>query len=355
MKAKRTFGLVIIVASLAAFAMSVSAVAVYAQTVTANTPIVNLEVPIGSTVQVSGLAEYIQIFYRFTVAAVAIIAATMIMYAGISWLTAAGSSQKIGEAKERITAAISGLVLAMLSYAILNTINPQLVSLQTPTIVVPQVAASIAQALGTSSAAGRSSSADYCPSGSDWVDIYTTMNASSPSAAAIYQANHASTNQGLLEPDVVPKLTAAILAADALGMTVYVNGDSRSFSTQQYLYDCYTNSLATGTCGCSSCNLAARPDCNSSPHLLGRAIDMAWYPKTTFTNGVNWYDLRGYAKTACNNGGCVSGSTSTYMADSQKRLQTMMQSLGFTRICKEWWHFEYLGPSTQLCQPGQYQ
>lgn len=341
---------------LAALVLSSTGVVVYAQTVTANTPIVNLEVPIGETVQVSGLAEYIQIFYRFTVAAVAIIAATMIMYAGISWLTAAGSSQKIGEAKERITAAISGLVLAMLSYAILNTINPSLISLTSPTIPVPQVATSIAQALsGTSSAVSSTTSGNYCSAASDWVSIYDTMNASSPTAAAIYNSNHASTNQGLLEADVVPKLTSAILAADALGMTIYVNGDSRSFSTQQYLYDCYTNYLASGTCGCSSCNLAARPDCSSSPHLLGRALDVAWYPKTTFSNGVNWYDLRGYAKQACNDGGCVSGTTSTYMADSQERLQTMMQTLSFSRICKEWWHFEYLGTSTQLCAPGQYQ
>ena len=341
--------------SLAVLVVGVSGVAVYAQTVTANTPIVNLEVPIGETVQVSGIAQYIQIFYRFTVAAVAIIAATMIMYAGISWLTAAGSSQKIGEAKERITAAISGLILAVLSYAILNTINPQLVSLQSPTIAVPEVVTSITKALSGSSAAQDTTSGDYCPSASDWVDISSTLATISTQAAAVYDApNHASSNQGLLEPDVVPKLSSAILAADAIGMTLYVNGDSRSFSTQQYLYECYTDSLATGSCACSSCNLAARPDCNSSPHLLGRALDLSWYPKTTFSSSTNWHSLLGYAKTACNDGDCVSGSTSTYMADSQERLQTMMQSLGFTRICKEWWHFEYLGPSTQVCEPGQY-
>jgi len=354
MKVKRKFGIVVLVASFATLLVSVSAVSVYAQTVTANIPIVNLEVPIGETAQVSGLAQYIQIFYRFTVAATAIIAASMIMFAGVSWLTAAGSSQKIGEAKERITAAISGLVLAMLSYAILNTINPQLISLQTPSIVVPEVTSSLTNPFSTS-AVSSAASGNYCPSGSDWVNIYTTLGQTSSQAASIYQTNHASTNQGLLEADVVPKLATAILAADQLGMTLYVNGDSRSFSTQQYLYDCYTNSLASGTCNCSSCNLAARPDCNSSPHLLGRALDLAWYPKSTFSNGVNWYDLRGYAKTACNNGGCVSGTTKTYMAASQARLQTMMQSVGFTRICKEWWHFEYLGPSTQVCQPGQYQ
>lgn len=103
----------------------------------AETPTVTLEVPIGETVQVAGIAEYIQIFYKFAVAAVAIIAAVMIMYAGITWLSAAGNSSKIGEAKERIWAALAGLVIAMLSYAILQTINPALVNPANPQIPVP--------------------------------------------------------------------------------------------------------------------------------------------------------------------------------------------------------------------------
>lgn len=154
MQSKQSLGLILFVGVLAVLVFSISGVAVYAQTVTANTPIVNLEVPIGETVQVSGLAQYVQIFYRFTVVAVAIIAATMIMYAGISWLTAAGGTQKIGEAKERIIAAISGLVLAMLSYAILNTINPGLTSLMTPEIILSETPAYIAPAINRASGEG---------------------------------------------------------------------------------------------------------------------------------------------------------------------------------------------------------
>lgn len=103
----------------------------------AETPTVTLEVPIGETVQVAGIAQYIQIFYRFAVVAVAIIAAVMIMYAGVTWLSAAGSSAKIGEAKERIWAALAGLIIAMLSFAILQTLNPSLVNPANPLIEVP--------------------------------------------------------------------------------------------------------------------------------------------------------------------------------------------------------------------------
>lgn len=148
-----------------------TAVAVYAATtvttdtttttegsvITANIPQVTLEVPIGTTGQVSGIAEYVQIFYRFAVSAVAIIAATMIMYAGISWLTAAGNSQRIGEAKERIIAAISGLIIAMLSFVILNTINPELTTLQNPTIQVSAVPTSLLDALTSTGSSGSTS------------------------------------------------------------------------------------------------------------------------------------------------------------------------------------------------------
>lgn len=326
-----------------------SAAAVLAQdTVTANVPTVELEVPIGTTVQVQGLAQYVQVFYRFAVSGVSILAAVMIMYAGISWLTAAGNTARIGEAKERITAAIVGIILTMMSYVILSTLNPKLVSLETPELSVTAVPTSISNVWsGTSSSSSSSStSGGVCPAASDWVSIYDTLSASNATAASIYQANHGSTNLGQLEADVVPELEKAILAADAKGMVLFVNGDSRTYATQQYLYNCYI------TCSCNSCNLAAKPDCSSSPHLLGRALDLSWYPKS----GGPYSDLRGYAKQSCNGGGCVSGSAADNMDESQTALQTMMQTspLSFKRICKEWWHFEYLGPSSSVCQPGQY-
>jgi hypothetical protein len=54
----------------------------------------------------------------------------MIVIAGFEWLTAAGDSGKIKHAREKITNALIGLVLALGSYTILNTINPALLSLQ---------------------------------------------------------------------------------------------------------------------------------------------------------------------------------------------------------------------------------
>ena len=50
------------------------------------------------------------------------IAATMIVVGGISIMTAAGSPQKIKKGKEIITAAIIGLLIALFSYFIIDTI-----------------------------------------------------------------------------------------------------------------------------------------------------------------------------------------------------------------------------------------
>ena len=74
------------------------------------------------------IAEYIKGFYIFLISALAILSVVMIAWAGITWLTAGGSADKIATAKSRILAAIGGLVLGLLSFVILSTVNPALVN-----------------------------------------------------------------------------------------------------------------------------------------------------------------------------------------------------------------------------------
>ncbi len=80
------------------------------------------------------IGQYIAALYRYFIGAIAIIATVMIMWGGFLWLTAAGSASQIGIAKSRITGALIGLVLALGSYLILNTINPKLVRFEPLTI-----------------------------------------------------------------------------------------------------------------------------------------------------------------------------------------------------------------------------
>lgn len=92
---------------------------------------ITLEIPLGVT---NGnialdLPDYLSKFYQFVVASIAILAAAKIIIAGFNWVFAAGSQEKIGKAKEDLSGAIWGLMIALLSYTILNIVNPKLVEI----------------------------------------------------------------------------------------------------------------------------------------------------------------------------------------------------------------------------------
>lgn len=100
---------------------------------------VDLQVPIpipggGLEKQVENLGQYISLFYQFFVTSAGILATVMIVFGGYRWITAAGNANKIGEAKETIISAILGLILALTSYILLNTINPAITSLKPLTV-----------------------------------------------------------------------------------------------------------------------------------------------------------------------------------------------------------------------------
>ncbi len=88
---------------------------------------VELEVPLGTVGNVDDLGGYAVEMYQFLVSTVGIVAASMIMLNGLRWAAAAGNSEQIGVAKDGVTNALIGLVLALSSYVILNALNPSFV------------------------------------------------------------------------------------------------------------------------------------------------------------------------------------------------------------------------------------
>lgn len=74
------------------------------------------------------LAEYIKAIYTYAISIVGIVATIMLMFGGFTWLTAGGSGEKVGKARDIIFGALTGLVLALTSYTILNLISPDLVN-----------------------------------------------------------------------------------------------------------------------------------------------------------------------------------------------------------------------------------
>jgi hypothetical protein len=86
------------------------------------------------------LARYLRSFYVYFVWVVGILATVMIMYAGIQWITAAGNSSRIENAKSTMNGALIGLVLALTSVLILRSVNPTLVRFDSLSIfTVPTV------------------------------------------------------------------------------------------------------------------------------------------------------------------------------------------------------------------------
>jgi len=72
------------------------------------------------------IGEYISAIYKYATGIVGILAAVVLMVGGVMWITAAGNQTRVGEAKAWITAALTGLVIAMASFMILYTVNPEL-------------------------------------------------------------------------------------------------------------------------------------------------------------------------------------------------------------------------------------
>lgn len=93
------------------------------------TPLVNLPDQSGP-IDTSGtnLSKYLSGLYAFGVAAAAGLAVIMVILGGIQYITSVAGEGKSG-GKQRITSAILGLLLALGSYIILNTINKDLLKL----------------------------------------------------------------------------------------------------------------------------------------------------------------------------------------------------------------------------------
>ncbi|MBU4308902.1 pilin [Patescibacteria group bacterium] len=90
------------------------------------------QIPFGDTITSddikagAGIAKYTTNVYKYAVSIVGILAAIVLMWGGVRWLTAGGNQEAVGDAKKWIEGALSGLVLVMTSYMILYFVNPDL-------------------------------------------------------------------------------------------------------------------------------------------------------------------------------------------------------------------------------------
>lgn len=92
----------------------------------------NVRIPgtdFGSSVAIDGdsIGKYIKSLYEYGAVFVGAVAMFMLVFAGWQWLMAAGSSDKIGRAKETINGVLVGLILLFGGYLLLSQISTNLV------------------------------------------------------------------------------------------------------------------------------------------------------------------------------------------------------------------------------------
>lgn len=98
---------------------------------------VTLGVVIEDMTTAQDLPTYVNAVYDWVVPAAALVAVVLIMIGGLQYVIARGDPKALGKAKSRITHAVEGIILLLCSYAILNLIDPGLVTLET--LRLPQV------------------------------------------------------------------------------------------------------------------------------------------------------------------------------------------------------------------------
>lgn len=128
---------IILIASFVLFSFFFSSKIIFAKTTTpenggglSNTGSSNtykLLAPLGkfTEVKTDNIGEYFNKFFKIAIGLAGVLAVIMIVVGGVQWM---GSESIFGktEGKKRVTQAILGLLIALGSYALLNTINPDL-------------------------------------------------------------------------------------------------------------------------------------------------------------------------------------------------------------------------------------
>ena len=80
------------------------------------------------------IANTIKTIFEYAIKIIGLIAIITTMVGGFIWLSAAGNSQKISEAKQWISSSLIGLLLILFSHTILRTINYNLVNFKVSVI-----------------------------------------------------------------------------------------------------------------------------------------------------------------------------------------------------------------------------
>jgi len=138
----------ILLLSILSFSLLLACSASFAKDLLVNYP----DIPGIDTPDTSGtpLSIFFNYAYSFAIFIGGALAFILLILAGIKYITSKGSPDKLTDARQQITASIIGLTIILGSYMILNTINPQLVELNFPSISINTPGIDIPSQISTS-------------------------------------------------------------------------------------------------------------------------------------------------------------------------------------------------------------
>ncbi len=265
--------------------------------------------------------------YKYAVVLIGIAAVVEIIVAGITWTLQMSGEESITSAKKKIANGIIGLVIAVGSYTLLYTINPNLVQfkgLRIKFIEKEEYLPELGGELAEEDFAGSTTEKPPWKPGKDTSfrceveGIGKAYGVVPVAATQRYKCPIGVTGSFTVLPELKEKIckVGEILAAQGYGISIAAS--YRSFADQKKIY---CDRKAAGGGG------AAVP--GYSNHGQGRAIDA----HLTDRNGGRVYQDLGKTephKTQCQ----VDEKYMTILAKA-------FIQVGFNRLKSEFWHFEY--------------
>lgn len=259
------------------------------------------------------LAEYILAIYNFGIAMASVIAVVLIVIQGIRIVISAGGEQKKA-AYQTITRVIIGLVIAWSSYAILYTINPDLVKLKYLKI-------------------RNVTTADL-----ELTEDEEEVNGTNPDGFPISISGINLSGAAYVMPNVLDQLKKAAEQLKSEGIELYVADGFRSPAEQ--IAKIQKNCVDPSAAKCTpkdkrpmTCIMTLDTP-NKCPHTTGRAVDV-WGRIGGAQCIMQAACTKDPATDPCRNNPC------------QAKVIDIMRKNGFCNIPKEAWHFELKGPDGQ--------
>jgi len=250
---------------------------------------------------------YVSAIYVYLIGISILIAIIMIMIGGLQYAFAGGHGD-VGKAKERIKNAVIGLVLLLSTYSILYLVNPQLVSLETPTLTNIKFEAIDGEESEDDSVTGT---------------VATSLSTASGS-------NITGGGVSSIPDELATDIEAAAATMADKGYGIAISSSYRSVEKQKALIakNCQ-NPAGSATCnpkpGRPTTCILRNNDPANCPHTTGRALDI--------------WGTKGGAQCLSQDE-CLADRDACREDDCQGTLIDAMRAEGFCNLRSEPWHFE---------------